>query len=226
MGALYLVTSPSGKQYIGVTVRSLGERMARHWRDAVAGSQCALHRAAMKHGIANMRADVLVEADCPKYLRLLERRAIAVFGTKAPAGYNLTDGGDGATGRKATDESRARMSVAQSLTWADEATRNKRSRGISRARVALWADPEVRAEMIAARQSADYKATMAEHLSDRWATRRDNMLKGIKARWTDSEQRKQHAEIAKSTWADPEVRARRIAAMKEAHARRRAAAKD
>lgn len=225
MGALYLVTSPSGKQYIGVTVRPLAVRMARHWADAAKGSDCALHRAARKYGVESMQARVLVEADCPKYLRLLERKAIRSFNTKAPNGYNLTDGGDGLPGMRHTAAARERMSVSQAESWQDESIRRKRADGISAARKRNWVDPAYRAAMAKAKQSESHKSVMAAHLSGLWSERRAVMLDGIAARWSDLKQRKQHSDIARSTWADPEVRARRIAAMKEAYAKRRAAAK-
>lgn len=52
-----------------------------------------------------MKLEVLVYADWD-YLVELERKAIQKFNTRAPNGYNLTDGGDGAPGYKHSDEAR------------------------------------------------------------------------------------------------------------------------
>jgi len=53
-----------------------------------------------------------------KYLQELEKSAIAAFRTEAPAGYNLTLGGDGFAVRAQTEEHRAKTSAALKLAWA------------------------------------------------------------------------------------------------------------
>ena len=117
MGALYKITLPNGKGYIGMTVSDPSKRFAEHRYQSNAGCEQVVHRAIKKHG--NAKFEILVIANGRKYLEDLERRAIIAFGTRSPRGYNCTDGGDGAPvgnqfqlGKKRSDESRARMSAA------------------------------------------------------------------------------------------------------------------
>lgn len=117
MGALYKITLPNGKGYVGLTVSNPGKRFAEHRYQARTGCEQAVHRAMLKHGGAKF--EVLVIANGRGYLEELERQAIVAFGTRSPAGYNCTDGGDGAPvgnqfqlGKRRSDESRARMSAA------------------------------------------------------------------------------------------------------------------
>ncbi len=104
----YLLTSNvTGKQYVGITIRSLAARWKRHCQDARAGSSTALHRAIRKHGetsfevreVANF-CDLLAAKDG-------EVKLIAQHQTLAPHGYNLTRGGDGAWGYRHSEETKA-----------------------------------------------------------------------------------------------------------------------
>jgi len=86
-GFLYLVTSPSGKRYVGVTSLPVSRRWNRH----------------------------LVHADMA-YLYELEPRAIEAYGTRAPRGYNLNAGGEGGQAGL-TDEQRRDHSRAMKEAW-------------------------------------------------------------------------------------------------------------
>lgn len=117
MGALYQISLPNGKAYIGMTVCPPEKRFAEHRYQTKNGCELAVNRAMRKHGDPQFK--VLVIAEDRQYLEDLERRAIVVFGTRSPGGYNLTDGGDGApvgnqynVGKKRTAESRAKMSAS------------------------------------------------------------------------------------------------------------------
>ena len=110
MGALYKITFENGKSYIGITSNTLKRRMSLHRSHAKDGRVSALHAAMRKFGADGHRAEVLVIADDWEYLCDLERRAIAAYATLAPHGYNLTTGGEGAPGWKASAEQRAAIS--------------------------------------------------------------------------------------------------------------------
>jgi len=117
MGALYKITLPNGKGYVGMTVSDPKKRFAEHRYQANAGREQVIHRAIKKHGGAKF--EVLVIASDRKYLEELERKAIVAFGTRSPAGYNCTDGGDGAPvgnqfqlGKKRTDKTKKKMSLS------------------------------------------------------------------------------------------------------------------
>jgi hypothetical protein len=106
MGFIYILTSPSGKSYIGQTIRSIEERFGEHLRP---DSGCvAIARAIKKHGWDNFVTDYY---ECPDdELDKHETLMIEVLGTLKPGGYNLTTGGS--NGRP-SEETRTKMREAQ-----------------------------------------------------------------------------------------------------------------
>ena len=97
MAFLYQLTSPSGRSYVGVTTRSVEERWSQHSKVAAAGSGFAVHRAIRKYGADSFEVRTLAQVEGSEMFEL-EKRAIQALGTKAPLGYNLTNGGDGVPG--------------------------------------------------------------------------------------------------------------------------------
>lgn len=110
-GCLYILNFPNGKSYIGISKWGAQKRFAKHCESVRCGSKFAAHNAIRKFGPENTAVKTLVIADWP-YLKALEKQAIAAFSTKAPDGYNMTDGGDGTIGHIHSAESRLRMSAA------------------------------------------------------------------------------------------------------------------
>ena len=110
MGQLYALDFPNGKRYIGITTKTAAERLKGHERDAPRekpGGGPVLYRAWRKHGAPALTVLAIVDdAD----LLETEKRAIAVFGTLSPGGYNLTEGGDANPSKH--PEVRAKMSAA------------------------------------------------------------------------------------------------------------------
>lgn len=94
MGCLYALTWPSGKQYIGITLKTAEERFAFHLKHCGDGRRNAVHRAILKYGPNAVTITTLVVSNDPAYLRAVERRAIKAYGTMAPGGYNLSGGGE------------------------------------------------------------------------------------------------------------------------------------
>lgn len=94
---IYLVTNTiSGRQYIGQTRRALPRRWQGHLQLARKGLNTALARAIRKHGADAFELTQI--ATCIRDPGLVEAQLIIQYGTKAPRGYNLTDGGDGVGG--------------------------------------------------------------------------------------------------------------------------------
>ena len=109
-GCLCELSFPSGKQYIGITSGTLQRRVNLHRSHANLGRPGAVYNAIRKYGRQGFSAKVLVFASDWNYLCELEKKAISNFGTRAPGGYNLTDGGEGFLGQIFTPERRAKMS--------------------------------------------------------------------------------------------------------------------
>ena len=99
MGCVYLLTSPSGKSYVGITKHDLEQRWARHVKDHLSNSWgCALYAAMRKYGPDNFQRRTLEMHTDWGDLCASERRLIRELNTKYPTGYNLTDGGEGVGG--------------------------------------------------------------------------------------------------------------------------------
>src|SRR3990167_521273 len=91
MGLLYRLDFHSGKSYIGITRRSASARFNGHADEVRTGSRCVVHNAWRKYGAPQMKVLAILEN---KDLLDSERRAVRVFGTLSPAGYNMTPGGE------------------------------------------------------------------------------------------------------------------------------------
>ena len=106
MGCIYMLISPSGKCYIGKTIKDVLQRWKQHRKK---GSGCtAIKNAIKKYGWESFTKSVIDWA--PEHeLDNLERYYIKLHNSMSPNGYNLTVGGDG--GRLA-EESRKKLSVS------------------------------------------------------------------------------------------------------------------
>ena len=105
MGQLYKIAFPNGKEYIGITRYTAKARFAIHVRMAKHRNNAVCH-AILKYGSQCTEVTVLAIGNY-EYLAEVEPRAIASFGTKAPFGYNMTDGGEGTP--NPTEETRAKI---------------------------------------------------------------------------------------------------------------------
>ena len=111
-GIIYRVTCTiSGKSYIGQTRMPLKKRWRKHVNRALSGSKYALKCAIRKYGEKSFIIEPLAEWDhISDYdLNASELAYIAKYDTYRN-GYNMTIGGDGASGLIHTDKSRKRMS--------------------------------------------------------------------------------------------------------------------
>lgn len=123
MGYLYKLDFSSGKSYVGVTTKTISERMSGHRCHANGGRQHIVSRAWRKHGEPTVTVLAIASGD---FLLEIERKAIFVYDTLSPNGYNATFGGDGvmamtpeikakiaakAIGRKVSFETREKLSL-------------------------------------------------------------------------------------------------------------------
>jgi len=121
----YKLTSPSGKSYHGITTSTVSKRLKKHCDDARRGSKGLLHRAICKYGIENFKIEILNDTCDRATLIRLEVEGIARDNTFNPRGYNMTLGGDGASGRLLNKASRQLLAEARNKNWADEGYREK-----------------------------------------------------------------------------------------------------
>lgn len=105
---LYAITNLiNGKQYYG-----WAKDYKRRWVEHRCGHGSKLvYQATQKYGLVNFRFEILCEGS-EKEVKDLEQIMIQENFSKAPYGYNLTDGGEGNTGWKASTETKKKMSVS------------------------------------------------------------------------------------------------------------------
>lgn len=96
IACIYMLTSPSGKKYIGQTI-NLKNRMQKYACNDSKG-QVAIYRAIEKYGWKNFDVDILLEVKkndkARGVLNIFEYAFIKKVNTVYPYGYNLTTGGD------------------------------------------------------------------------------------------------------------------------------------
>jgi group I intron endonuclease len=106
---IYKLTNKlNGKIYIGQTVGTLHVRLLRH----VSYGKWPIQRAIRKYGIDAFDSVIVDTAATQDELNRKEQKWIALCDCMSPKGYNLTAGGGGISGWKATPEFRAKISKA------------------------------------------------------------------------------------------------------------------
>lgn len=121
-----MLTSPSGKSYIGQTTMEFDERWGSHVRSARNGKKdFAIARAIRKYGADNFKTEVLLICN-NKFLNDYERQFIAMYRTLSPNGYNMTEGGD--SNVVFCEETRKKMSETQKIIQNTEEVKERKRR--------------------------------------------------------------------------------------------------
>lgn len=112
---IYKVTNiVNGKMYIGQTVKSLRRRKQGHITDVkLHRNNFYFHNAIRNHGLRNFKWEIIHKCDDIGELNRLEIYYIGYYNTYVN-GYNLTLGGGGSMGYKASAETRKKNSLATS----------------------------------------------------------------------------------------------------------------
>lgn len=119
LGYVYMVTSPSGKMYVGQTKQKMRERMRQH-RDEAWTLKCPrFYQAILSHGWDTMTVTILEH--CP--LSRLDEREIHLIAkfdtTHRQKGYNCDAGGGAGADLVRLPETLAKISDAKKKQWAD-----------------------------------------------------------------------------------------------------------
>ena len=108
---VYVITNKvNGKQYVGQTSKDLNVRWGEHTRIKSVPSCGYLHNAIRKYGADNFDIKPLVIVGTKQEMDFYEKQLISVLDTKAPNGYNLTNGGDGVLGFTFSKEQKQKIS--------------------------------------------------------------------------------------------------------------------
>lgn len=119
-GDIYVITSPSGKQYVGQCVQYLSNgkkwgylnRYASHIKDALKGKDYCrlLNNAIRKYGPDNMKIERIITCKVEE-MDTFERQYIEEYKTLTPNGYNLTTGGESCSRQSEETKERRRQSM-------------------------------------------------------------------------------------------------------------------
>lgn len=152
---MYIMTSPSGRSYVGVTKQRLKDRMWQHNRDSKSRGSRPIVRALRKYGLDNFDVRPLVYGDLD-YLYGLEEAAIQVL---APEGYNAASGG--LHNWRHTVESRDKIRAASKARWEKSEYRNMM--------IAVSSRPGHMDEARAARHTPEIGAKQGKKMTKLWA---------------------------------------------------------
>jgi len=105
---IYKVTNKvNNKVYIGKTVNSLNSRKSQHqFASRKNRSNSYFHNALRKYGTENFIWEEIQHYKTEEELIKAECEFIKFYNSKSPNGYNLTDGGEGISGYKHTEETK------------------------------------------------------------------------------------------------------------------------
>ena len=119
---IYLITSPSGKQYVGMTMKSLEHRWKGHIAcSSMKGNNTLLGKAIRKYGKDNFIKSVLHKSSSRRIAKLYEGLFIKRFNTCYPDGYNMAPAGEGGVpGRIVSTETRMLLSQNSSKVYNTE----------------------------------------------------------------------------------------------------------
>ena len=126
-GIVYLISFPNGKNYVGITTTSFDERKASHISH-MNTSNLAVHGALKKYfGQENWK--IVAKGDSWEELTKLEVKFIQKYNSYIDDnGYNLTLGGDGASGYKLSDEQKLMHSKLKKKYFSNDENRLKQSK--------------------------------------------------------------------------------------------------
>ena len=207
MGTLYILTSPAGKSYIGISSKTTELRWAKHVEHALGKRNSgALYAALRKYGPDSFLVRTLVVSNDWEYLCALEIRAIAAFRTRTPHGYNISTGGEGNTGER-DDEFRLKVSVAQRKRF-ERPEERERMREISRS-ISSEARERGKKKLADVMRSPEFRARASEATKRQMANpaMRVKLSEAVRASLTE-ESRAQASVRAKALMADPDMRAK------------------
>jgi group I intron endonuclease len=133
---VYMHTSPSNKAYIGITSKSVKERWGKDGSRYKQKTQPVMYAAIQKYGWENFTHYIFADNLSEKEAKHMEVLLIALYKTncskyKRPSyGYNMTDGGDGSTGHRLSDETKYKISNAAKNRLASPDERKKISNSL------------------------------------------------------------------------------------------------
>ena len=189
-GVYIIRNEVNGKYYIGETV-NIHKRMSEH----KSHKHQVISKAIKKHGIEKFFVEVYYLPDVgKKFLHDLEEQLIIKYNCLIPNGYNVCLKGTDNTGRKYSEESKRKMSLAK---------------------LGKKASPEARLNMSLSKKGKNKKPFTEEHKENIRKARLgvkaspeaiENMKRSQKIRANSEEGKRKTAEIMRKRYEDPNER--------------------
>lgn len=190
----YIITnSVNGKEYVGITSSSIGCRWSQHLSETKRNnldSRSYLHKAINKYGENFFSIEEKIRKGTWEEVCSWEKETIKERNSKAPNGYNLTDGGEGALGAIRTSEFKKKLSKAKKDFYSDPKKREEQS---------------IREKEL--RKDPKFRKEQSERSKNLWKNTiyREKTIKGNKKRWEDPNMRRKHyIGLKKATTDNPE----------------------
>lgn len=172
-GIIYIaVNRVNGKAYVGLTTKALETRAAEHKCKARLGYQSHFYSAIRRDGFGSFDFAILESCDSLDLLRTKEKEWIAWIGSRAPIGYNLTDGGQGTSGLRGKSEAWRRAVTSPEY----------RKRHSDRVKLLRGTEAYRRQNAINGRRMAGLRATLTEEERERWRVNAAKARRGIPAK--------------------------------------------
>ena len=168
----YLITClVTGRDYVGITSRGMRKRWNEHLYSARKRPNAgAVNRAIAKYGHDQFTVSVICEAKSWTDLCAVEKILIDQYQTRAPNGYNLSDGGEGPFGVKRSAEAVERSASKHRGNPCHQNTR----RAASEFHKGKPKSPEMRAKLVKARTGTRRSEGTKTKIAAYWAKRRQD----------------------------------------------------
>lgn len=182
---IYCATNKlNGKQYVGLTTKSVGSRWETHVRDSKS-SNTVMGKALRKYGSEAFIVVAIDIAETEAQLSHKEKFWIAELGTAVPNGYNLKEGGFFG---KATPALQKRLSRSAHRRFTKVSEREAQSTRISEY---FSKGENRRRQSVAIKAFFDANPQRAEEISnwskDQWVMNRDQIIARQKEGWKSPE---------------------------------------
>lgn len=168
----------TGKRYVGWTSTSLHQRWLGHVGESTktTNQNRIFYNAIRKHGSSDdiWAHEILEELDSEEAAKASEKKWIAHFNTNAcstGSGYNMTDGGDGASGRIHSSETKAKISKSLQGNKCGSGNKNR-----------VWSEEsrkKVSETLTGRKRSPEERKKLSEAMRRRWAEKKaknENLL--------------------------------------------------
>jgi group I intron endonuclease len=160
--SIYLIRLEGKAVYVGFTSKSADVRWLQHCSDAKRNCPNILHKAIRKYGIESFSVETIYMGDDSNHvLKTMESQFINDHNTfKSNGGYNMTFGGDGCIGYTHTDEAKRKISEASRKSQTGRKASEETKRKLSEAKKGKPMSEETKrkiSESIKKRKSSPYQ---------------------------------------------------------------------